>query len=146
MIPLTLDEIRALAPGELRAEPWADSVTGVQIDSRRIEEGDLFVAVGAGWEFRKHARARGAAATLLPDDAFAALAALGKTVRDRSSARVVAITGSIGKTTTKDLLAAICAPQRRTVAAERSFNNELGVPLTLCRLEHETELCILELT
>ena len=145
MIPLTLDDVRALAPGELRVEPWADSVTGVQIDSRRIEEGDLFVAVGAGWEFRKHARARGAAATLVPDDAFAALAALGKAVRDRSSARVVAITGSIGKTTTKDLLAAICAPQRRIVAAERSFNNELGVPLTLCRLEHDTELCILEL-
>ena len=145
MIPLTLDEVQALAPGELRAEPWADSVTGVQIDSRRIEEGDLFVAVGAGSEFRKHARARGAAAALVPDDAFAALAALGKAVRDRSSARVVAITGSIGKTTTKDLLAAICAPQRRTVAAERSFNNELGVPLTLCRLEHDTELCILEL-
>ena len=145
MIPLTLEEVGALAPGELRPEPWSDSVTGVQIDSRRIEEGDLFVAVGAGSQFRKHALARGAAATLVPDDPFAALAALGKTVRDRSNARVVAITGSIGKTTTKDLLAAICVGQRRTVAAERSFNNELGVPLTLCRLEEDTELCILEL-
>jgi UDP-N-acetylmuramoyl-tripeptide--D-alanyl-D-alanine ligase len=145
LIPLALEEVAALAPGELRPEPWAESVTGVQIDSRRIEEGDLFVAVGAGAEFRKHAFARGAAATLVPEDPFAALAALGKEVRDRSSARVVAITGSIGKTTTKDLLAAICAPQRRTVAAERSFNNELGVPLTLCRLEQDTELCILEL-
>jgi UDP-N-acetylmuramoyl-tripeptide--D-alanyl-D-alanine ligase len=145
VIPLALDEIAALAPGELRAEPWADVVTGVQIDSRRIAEGDLFVAVGAGSEFRKHALARGAAATLVPENPFAALAALGKAVRDRSSARVVAITGSIGKTTTKDVLAAICAPQRRTVAAERSFNNELGVPLTLCRLEADTELCIVEL-
>ena len=145
MIPLTLEEVAALAPGELQAEPWAGSVTGVQIDSRRIEEGDLFVAVGAGREFRKHALARGAAATLVPDDSFAALAALGKVVRDRSNARVVAITGSIGKTTTKDLLAAICEGQRRTVAAERSFNNELGVPLTLCRLEQDTELCIVEL-
>src|SRR5881227_4424108 len=144
-MPLTLGEVATVAPGELRAEPWAESVTGVQIDSRRIEEGDLFVAVGAGSEFRKHALARGAAATLVPDDTFAALAALGKAVRDRSSARVVAITGSIGKTTTKDLLAAICAPQRRTVAAERSYNNEVGVPLTLCRLEPDTELCILEL-
>jgi UDP-N-acetylmuramoyl-tripeptide--D-alanyl-D-alanine ligase len=145
VIPLTLDEVAALVPGELERRPWADSVTGVQIDSRRIEEGDLFVAVAGGREFRKHALARGAAATLVPDEPFAALAALGKSVRDRSSARVVAITGSIGKTTTKDLLAAICAPQRRTVAAERSFNNELGVPLTLCRLEEDTELCILEL-
>jgi UDP-N-acetylmuramoyl-tripeptide--D-alanyl-D-alanine ligase len=145
LIPLTLDEVAALAPGELQREPWADSVTGVQIDSRRIEEGDLFVAVGRGREFRKHALARGAAATLVPDDPFAGLAALGKAVRDHARARVVAITGSIGKTTTKDLLAAICASQRRTVAAERSFNNELGVPLTLCRLDQDTELCILEL-
>jgi UDP-N-acetylmuramoyl-tripeptide--D-alanyl-D-alanine ligase len=145
LIPLTLDEVAALARGELEREPWADSVTGVQIDSRRIEEGDLFVAVGGGREFRKHALARGAAATLVPEDPFTAMAALGKAVRERSGAHVVAITGSIGKTTTKDLLAAICSGQRRTVAAERSFNNELGVPLTLCRLEPETEICILEL-
>jgi UDP-N-acetylmuramoyl-tripeptide--D-alanyl-D-alanine ligase len=145
LIPLTFEEVAALAPGELRAEPWADAVTGVKIDSRRIDEGDLFVAVGAGSDFLRHAVARGAAATLVPDDAFAALAALGKAVRERSQARVVGITGSIGKTTTKDLLAAICAPQRRTIAAERSYNNELGLPLTLCRLEADTELCILEL-
>jgi UDP-N-acetylmuramoyl-tripeptide--D-alanyl-D-alanine ligase len=145
LIPLRLDEIAALAPGELRVEPWAAEVTGVKIDSRRIDEGDLFVAVGAGADFRRHAVARGAAATLVPDDAFVALAAIARAVRDRSGARIVAITGSIGKTTTKDLLAAICEPQRQTVAAERSYNNELGVPLTLCRLEPDTELCILEL-
>ena len=145
MIPLTLDEVAGLALGKLDVEPWADAITGVEIDSRRIVEGDLFVAVGGGADFRGHALARGAAATLVPDDAFVALASLGKAVRDRSSARVVAITGSIGKTTTKDVLAAICSPQLRTVAAERSFNNELGVPLTLCRLEPDTELCIVEL-
>ncbi|MGB2954249.1 MAG: UDP-N-acetylmuramoyl-tripeptide--D-alanyl-D-alanine ligase [Gaiellaceae bacterium] len=135
----------ALAPGKLHAEPWAAEITGVAIDSRRIEEGDLFVAVGSGAEFAKHALARGAAATLVPEDAHAALAALAGAVRERSQARVVGITGSMGKTTTKDILAAICAPQAPTVAAERSFNNELGVPLTLCRLEPDTELCILEL-
>jgi UDP-N-acetylmuramoyl-tripeptide--D-alanyl-D-alanine ligase len=145
LIPLTLRDIAALAPGGLHAQPWAETVTGVQIDSRRIEEGDLFVAIGAGEDFRKHAVARGAAATLVPDDGFEALAALGKAVRARSQARVVAVTGSIGKTTTKDLLAGICTSQRKTVAAERSYNNELGVPLTLCRLEPDTELCILEL-
>ena len=52
----------------------------------------------------------------------------------------------MGKTTTKDILAAIALPQRRTVAAERSFNNELGVPLTVCRIEPDTELAILELS
>jgi UDP-N-acetylmuramoyl-tripeptide--D-alanyl-D-alanine ligase len=66
-------------------------------------------------------------------------------VRDRSPARFVAITGSMGKTSTKDILAAICEPQRRTVAAERSYNAEIGVPLTIGRVEPDTELCILEL-
>jgi UDP-N-acetylmuramoyl-tripeptide--D-alanyl-D-alanine ligase len=58
---------------------------------------------------------------------------------------VVGITGSTGKTSTKDILAALCSPAARTVAAEASFNNEIGVPLTLCRLEPDTEVCILEL-
>ncbi|TML50576.1 MAG: UDP-N-acetylmuramoyl-tripeptide--D-alanyl-D-alanine ligase, partial [Actinobacteria bacterium] len=65
--------------------------------------------------------------------------------RDRASARVVGITGSMGKTSTKDLLAALCAPSARTIANEGNFNNEIGVPLTLCRLEPDTEVCILEL-
>jgi UDP-N-acetylmuramoyl-tripeptide--D-alanyl-D-alanine ligase len=73
------------------------------------------------------------------------MAAIGRAVRARSSARVVGITGSTGKTSTKDILAALCAPVARTVAAEASFNNELGVPLTLCRLEEDTEVCVLEL-
>ena len=145
MIPLELETVAELAPGELTPAGWAQEVGGVQIDSRRIEEGDLFVAVGAGADFRRHAFARGAAATLVPDEPFAALATLAGAVRDRSSARFVAITGSMGKTSTKDILAAVCAGQARTIAAERSFNNELGVPLTLCRVEEDTEICILEL-
>ena len=143
MIPLELSRLEQL--GRLEVAPWADAVTGVQIDSRRIEEGDLFVAVGPGRDFVKHAFARGAAAALLPEDAFAALAAIGGAVRDRSSARVVGITGSTGKTSTKDILAALCARHARTVASEASFNNELGVPLTLCRLEPDTEVCIVEM-
>ena len=142
MIPLTVEEVRALAPGELEG---AGEVTGVQIDSRRVRPGDLFVAIGLGAEFRDDARDRGAAATLVPDDPFAALAAIAGAVRERSEARVVGITGSTGKTSTKDILAALCAPVARTVAAEGSFNNELGVPLTLCRLEPDTELCIVEM-
>src|SRR5439155_11478472 len=51
----------------------------------------------------------------------------------------------MGKTSTKDILAALCAPAARTIAAEASFNNEIGVPLTLCRLEPDTEVCIVEL-
>jgi UDP-N-acetylmuramoyl-tripeptide--D-alanyl-D-alanine ligase len=145
MIPLSLEEVGALAPGRLEVAAWATQVTGLQTDSRRIDEGDLFVAVGGGGDFVKHAFARGAAATLVPDEAFAALAALAGRVRERSGARFVAITGSMGKTSTKDILAAICVPQRRTVAAERSYNAEIGVPLTIGRVEPDTELCILEL-
>ncbi len=145
MIALTLAEVAELAPGRLEAAPWAEQVTGLETDSRRIAEGDLFVAVGGGADFVKHAFARGAAAALAPDDLFRALAALAGRVRDLSSARFVAITGSMGKTSTKDILAAICAPQRRTVAAERSYNAEIGVPLTIARVEPDTEICILEL-
>jgi UDP-N-acetylmuramoyl-tripeptide--D-alanyl-D-alanine ligase len=145
VIALELDEVAALCPGRLERNAGADRVTGVQIDSRRITPGDLFLAVGEGAAFADDARASGAAAVLVPDDAFEALAALGKAVRGRSSARVVGITGSTGKTSTKDILAAICVPRARTVAAEASFNNELGVPLTLCRLEPETEICIVEI-
>ncbi len=141
MIPLEVDRLDALGELNVRAE----RVTGVQVDSRRIQPGDLFVAVGGGEAFRQDALTRGAAATLVPEDAFGALARIARTVRDRSDARVVGITGSMGKTSTKDILAALCAPSARTVAAEASFNNEIGVPLTLCRLEPDTEVCILEL-
>jgi UDP-N-acetylmuramoyl-tripeptide--D-alanyl-D-alanine ligase len=143
VIPLPIEEIAALGLGELDAR--VDAVGGVQVDSRRIEPGDLFVAVGGGLDFRNDALARGAGATLVPVLPFDAFAALGSLVRERSNARVVGITGSTGKTSTKDILAALCAPAARTVAAEASYNNEIGVPLTLCRLEPDTEVCILEL-
>ena len=107
-------------------------MTGVQIDSRRVEPGDLFVAVRGGVDYLDAARAAGAAATLVPDDDYAAMAAIGRAVRDRSSAEVVGITGSTGKTSTKDILAALVRPHRKTIAAEASYNAELGVPLTLC--------------
>jgi UDP-N-acetylmuramoyl-tripeptide--D-alanyl-D-alanine ligase len=143
MIPLELTFVEPL--GRLTARPWASEVTGVKIDSRAVEEGDLFVAIGAGVDFVAHALARGAAATLVPDEPHAVLAAIGGEVRNRSSAGVVGITGSTGKTTTKDILAALCSPRLRTVANEGNYNNELGVPLTLCRLEPDTELCIAEM-
>ena len=143
MIPLELSVIEPL--GRLIARPWADVVTGMQVDSRRIDEGDLFVAVGGGEDFIEHALARGAAAALVPNDAFAALAAIAGAVRDRSKARVVGITGSTGKTSTKDILFALCAPHLRTIANEGNYNTEIGVPLTLCRIEEDTEVCISEL-
>jgi UDP-N-acetylmuramoyl-tripeptide--D-alanyl-D-alanine ligase len=145
VIALSLEEVAELCPGRLEAAARAREVSGVQIDSRRIADGDLFVAVDGGRDFVEHALACGAAAALVPEDPHRALAALAGAVRARSAARVVAITGSTGKTSTKDILAAVCEPRARTVAAEASYNNELGVPLTLCRLEPNTEICILEL-
>jgi UDP-N-acetylmuramoyl-tripeptide--D-alanyl-D-alanine ligase len=145
VIPLALDEVAALCPGRLDAAPWADVVTGVQVDSRLVEEGDLFFAVGGGEDFTRHAFARGAAATLVPEDAFSGLSALGGAVRERSSARVVGITGSTGKTSTKDILAAMCRPHAKTVAAEGGHNNEIGLPLTLTRIDEDTEVVICEM-
>ena len=141
MIPLALDDVRSLG----RLEGNADTITGVEIDSRRVGPGDLFVALGGGVAYLEEARARGAAATLVPEDEFAAMASLGRAVRDRSDARVVAITGSSGKTSTKDILAALCRPVARTVAAEEGHNNEIGLPLTLTRLEPDTEVLIVEM-
>jgi UDP-N-acetylmuramoyl-tripeptide--D-alanyl-D-alanine ligase len=143
VIPIEFSLLEPL--GRLTTRPWANEVTGLQIDSRRIEEGDLFVAVSGGEDFTAHALARGAAAVLVPDEAYAALATIAGAVRGRSRARVVAITGSTGKTTTRDILAALCSPHLRTIASEANYNNELGVPLTLCRIEPDTELCIVEM-
>ena len=143
MIPLELDVVEPL--GRLIARPWADAVTGMQVDSRRIREGDLFVAVGGGEDFVEHALARGASAALVPTEPFEALAAIAGAVRARSTARVVAVTGSTGKTSTKDILFALCAPHRRTIANEGNYNTEVGVPLTICRIEEDTEICISEL-
>jgi UDP-N-acetylmuramoyl-tripeptide--D-alanyl-D-alanine ligase len=141
LIALDTSLVEELGVVDARAERF----TGVQVDSRRIVPGDLFVAIGPGSAYLADAVARGAAVTLVPKDAFGALARIGRAVRERSGARVVGITGSMGKTSTKDILAALCAPSTRTIAAEASYNNEVGVPLTLCRLESDTEVCILEL-
>jgi UDP-N-acetylmuramoyl-tripeptide--D-alanyl-D-alanine ligase len=135
--------VRALSLGRLEGD--AESVTGVQVDSRRVRPGDLFVAVSGGEAYLADARGRGAAATIVPDDAHAALAALGSAVRARSDARVVAITGSVGKTSTKDVLAALLRTRLRTVAAPDGFNNEIGLPLTLCLIEPETEVVVTEM-
>jgi UDP-N-acetylmuramoyl-tripeptide--D-alanyl-D-alanine ligase len=143
VISLELDVLEPL--GRVIARPWADAVTGMQVDSRRIDEGDLFVAIGGGADFVEHALARGASAALVPEDGVAALAAIAGAVRARSSARVVAITGSTGKTSTKDILFTLCAPHRRTIANEANYNTEIGVPLTICRIEEDTEVCISEM-
>ena len=141
MIPIAVEELRALGLGKVQG---SGELTGLEIDSRRVGPGDLFVAIRGGVEFVEDARDQGAA-TLVPHDEYAAMATIGRLLRGRSSARFVGVTGSTGKTSTKDILAALCAPVVRTVATEGSYNAELGVPLTLGRLEPDTELCIVEM-
>lgn len=145
MIALELDTIADLCSGALLHRPGSATVTGMTTDSRRVEHGDLFVAVGHGRDYVDEALAAGAAAALVPDDAYAALAAIAGAVRDRVRPTVVAITGSVGKTSTKDILAGLCRPHRSTVAAEASYNNEIGVPLTLARVSEHTEIAIVEM-
>jgi UDP-N-acetylmuramoyl-tripeptide--D-alanyl-D-alanine ligase len=141
VIPVRLDEVARLQLGHLEG---GGEITGIKADSREVGPGDLFVALNSGVRFVQDARARGAA-TLVPDDQEAALAALASLIRSKSDAHVIAVVGSVGKTTTKDILGALCAPHASTIWAERSLNNEIGLPLTVCRLEPETQILITEM-
>lgn len=141
MIPLAWEEVVALGLGELDG---GGEIRRVTSDSRDAGAGDLFVALNTGIEHVADARARGAS-TLVPHDQEAALAALAGLVRSKSDAQVVAVVGSAGKTTTKDVLGALCAPHVSTIWAERSLNNEIGLPLTVCRLEPETRVLVTEM-
>jgi UDP-N-acetylmuramoyl-tripeptide--D-alanyl-D-alanine ligase len=144
VIPVALEDIAALDLGRLEGGEPGAIVTAIGADSREIGAGELFVALNTGVRYVDEARARGAV-TLVPDDQDTALAALSSLVRARSSARVVAVVGSTGKTSTKDILRALCAPHAPTVASERSLNNEIGLPLTLFRLEPDTAIVVAEM-
>jgi UDP-N-acetylmuramoyl-tripeptide--D-alanyl-D-alanine ligase len=144
VIPLAWREVEALGLGELRGAPADGVVRRVHDDSRDARPGDLFVALNTGVRFVDEALGRGAA-TLVPTDQEAALAALAHLVRGRSDTQVVAVVGSTGKTTTKDALAAFCAAVTPTIAAIASRNNELGLPLTVLRLEPETRVLVTEM-
>jgi len=142
VIPVAWAEIASLELGALHGEGGV--VTGIKADSRLVGPGDLFVALNTGVDFVDEARACGAA-TLVPDNQFAALAALAGLVRSKSGAKVVAVVGSTGKTSTKDILGALCSAAVPTVWAEGNQNNEIGLPLTVCRLEQDTEVLVTEM-
>jgi UDP-N-acetylmuramoyl-tripeptide--D-alanyl-D-alanine ligase len=145
VIPVTWAEVAALELGmlELRGDE-DDVIRGIKADSRLVGPGDLFVALNTGVEHVADAAARGAS-TLVPARQEAALAALATLVRAKSDARVVAVVGSTGKTSTKDILGALCGAVAPTIWAEASLNNEIGLPLTVCRLEPETAVLVTEM-
>ncbi len=160
MIAVTLGEIAALTRGELipGSDPTSVVRGGVAIDSREVQPGGLFAALPGqqadGHDFATAAVDAGAAAVLaarpidapgvIVADVPVALGALARAVLDRGSARVVGVTGSSGKTTTKDMLAQVLATTGPTVSPRNSFNNEIGLPLTVCRVEEETAWLVLE--
>lgn len=159
-------EAIAALDGLLTAAPRADwTADGVSIDTRSLQRGDIFVALPGekvdGHAFVLPAFEAGAAAALvqdgfaadLPDgavllpvpDVLAALEALGRAARARSRAQIAAVTGSVGKTGVKQSLAAALAGSGKTHAAEKSFNNHIGVPLTLARLPADADYAVFEL-
>ncbi len=138
------------------ARGW--DVTGISIDTRTLQPGDLFVALRGerdGHDFVEAAFAKGAAAALvsrpmagnaiLVPDTLKALEALGKEARARSAAKAVAVTGSVGKTTVKEMLRRIFSAFGKVHAAEASFNNHIGVPLTLARMKRDTDFGVFEI-
>lgn len=155
---LTTTEIAAITGGEAVGEEA--TIEGATIDSRDVPAGALFVPVVAerdGHDFIEAAISAGAPAVLTQResalggvtavrvaDTSAALTALGSHVRDRIG-QVVGVTGSVGKTSVKDLAAAALAVRFRTAASYRSFNNDLGVPLTLLNAAHDTQVAVIEL-
>jgi UDP-N-acetylmuramoyl-tripeptide--D-alanyl-D-alanine ligase len=144
VIELGFAEIAALELGELVPGQGTETIRAIRADSREVAPGELFVALNTGELYVDEARSHGAA-TLVPTDQERALAALASLVRSKSTARVVAVVGSTGKTSTKDILGALCAPHVSTIWAERSLNNEIGVPLTVFRLQPETEVLVTEM-
>ncbi len=150
----------ATATGGRAQGDW--QATGVSIDTRTILPGDLFVAlkdVRDGHDFVAQALEKGAVAALVShvpeglsddapllivDDVLPALERLGAAARARTQARVVAVTGSVGKTSTKEMLRDVLSAQGRTHAAEASYNNHWGVPLTLARMPQNTEFAVIE--
>jgi UDP-N-acetylmuramoyl-tripeptide--D-alanyl-D-alanine ligase len=144
VIPVAWEELERLDLGKLEGGRAGGVVSAIRADSREVGPGELFVALNTGVRYVEDARARGAA-TLVPRDQEAALAALASLVRAKSAVRVVAVVGSSGKTTTKDIIGALCAPHVPTIWSAASLNNEIGLPLTVLRLEPDTRVLVAEM-
>ena len=148
----TCDDLLAGCGGALFDPAFAcGSISAIEIDSRHCKSGDVFVALVGdeqdGHDFITKAADAGVAACLVSrptadapiaqiivDDPLDALARLGRAGRNRFAGKMVGITGSVGKTGSKDMLAHALAAFGKTHASQRSFNNHIGVPITLATL------------
>lgn len=154
-----------VAAMQARAIGGAPDVHGVSIDTRTLQPGDLFFAIKGdardGHDFVSAALAKGAAAAVVAQDRAAefdgqgalyavadvldAMVALGRASRARSQARIVAVTGSVGKTGTKEALRTVLSAQGATHASAASYNNHWGVPLTLARMPADSRFGVFEI-
>ncbi|MBI2842807.1 MAG: UDP-N-acetylmuramoyl-tripeptide--D-alanyl-D-alanine ligase [Armatimonadetes bacterium] len=161
MKPVKVRQVAAAVGGELAQGDGEVEVTGVSTDTRTIRPGDLFFALvgenGDGHEYAATAVEKGAAAAVVSrqvdtagslvrvSDALVALGDLAAWYRRLFDVRVVAITGSVGKTTAKEMIAAVLGTTFRTLKNSGNFNNEIGVPLTILELNSEHEILIQEM-
>jgi UDP-N-acetylmuramoyl-tripeptide--D-alanyl-D-alanine ligase len=165
MIKRTLQQISAMISVKNDISSFADIViTGVSIDSRKVEKGNLFIPFKGensdGHKFVEDSLKKGAAAALwqsnvpdppkhLPilvvDDCLEALQELAREYRKQLPVKVVGITGSNGKTTTKDMTASLLSTTYKVQKTEGNYNNHIGLPLTVLGLDEDTEIAVLEM-
>ncbi|NKL12501.1 UDP-N-acetylmuramoylalanyl-D-glutamyl-2,6-diaminopimelate--D-alanyl-D-alanine ligase [Rhizobium leguminosarum bv. viciae] len=159
----TEDMIAAMAGRPFGTLP--DGITGIAIDSRSIAPGEAFFAIKGdrvdGHDYASMAMANGASLLVVSEarlpamgrltvpmivveDVLAALGRLGLASRERSKAQIIAVTGSVGKTTTKEMLRHVLSPSGKVHASVASFNNHWGVPLTLARMAEDTDYGVFE--
>lgn len=166
MASFTLDEIVKATGGRILAKGNSNFVTGVSTDTRTIGEGELFIAlIGEnfnGHEFLKRAILSGAAAVVISDESYGkdldpsvsvflvkdtkqALEDLAHFHRMRFHVPVIGVTGSNGKTTTKDMITALLSTRFNVCATQKNFNNEIGLSMTLLSMTEKTEVCVVEM-
>ena len=160
MKELTLKQIADWCGGTVAPEYETVPVTGVESDSRKVEVGDLFVALRGervdGHDFIPSAKTLGASAALvsrpseeLPcvvvESPLRAYGEIAKHYREMTGVKVVGITGSVGKTTTKEMIASVLSRDFKLYKSEGNHNNEIGLPMTVMNMPEDTELLVAEL-
>jgi UDP-N-acetylmuramoyl-tripeptide--D-alanyl-D-alanine ligase len=162
MIPVSLSWVAEQVQGNLlNNDKRQVIIAGVSTDTRTIQDGDLFIALQGpnfdGNAFVEKAKAAGAAAAIVSElshvdlpqivvaDSKVALGLLAGAVKAKVAPLTVGITGSSGKTTVKEMVAAILARRGKVLATKGNFNNDIGVPLTLLRLEADHEFAVIEM-
>lgn len=163
MVNFKLNEILRIIGGRLLQGDPELTVTGISTDSRKIKPGDLFLALKGerfdGHQFLSEAVKAGAGALLVmedpdlnletpvisADDTLKAFGAIARAHRQKYKVPIIGITGSNGKTTTKDLVAAVLSQKYSIVKTKGNFNNEIGLPLTLLEMDENTEAVVVEM-